>query len=133
MSRLELAEYLGWSTAKVGTTIASTRWLLPEQVFRVVSYQPITGRRARDVAVYAAEAGPDEKKKAVNAHVRRKKTWERYRKENKALISARNKAANAKASDPHNINPWTQLAAPSLRAYMASIANLVPDQSHAKT
>ena len=48
---------------------------------------------------------------------------ERYRKKNKALISARNQAANATESGPHNINPWTQLAAPSLRAYMASISN----------
>lgn len=118
MTRLELAEYLGWSAEKVGTTIASTRWLLPEQVFRVVRYAPVTGRRARDLAVYAAEAGTDEPKKRIDLVKRRKQTEARYRQKHRAVISARNQASNA---TKRGINPWANLAQPKMRAHMAAI------------
>jgi len=120
MTRLELAEYLGWSTAKVGTTIATSRNLHPEKIFRIVGHRQVTGRRARDVAIYAAEAGPDVKKKPVDTAKRRKATEARYRENHRAIINARNQAASFAKKDSAAINPWAQLAAPNLRAYMSA-------------
>lgn len=122
MTCAELAEYLGWPGKKVSTTIGSTRWLLPEQVFRVVRYVPVTGRRGRDLAVYAAETGPDAQKPPVNAAKRRKQTEARYRKNHRALINARGRVSNATKRGAVATNPWTPLAAPQLRAFMSSIA-----------
>lgn len=121
MTVAELAEYLGWESAKVSATIASTRWLLPEKVFRIVRYAPVTGRRGRDVAVYAAEAGLDAHKSAVNASKRRKQTEARYRKNHRALINARGRASSAAKRGTSAINPWAQLAAPQLRAHMSTV------------
>lgn len=120
MTRLELAEFLGWSADKVGTTIATSRHLLPEQVFKVVGHMPVTGRRARDVAIYVAEAGPDVIKKRVNGAQRRKATEARYRKNHRAIINARNQAANAVKRGKTGLNPWAQLAAPQFRAYLSA-------------
>lgn len=117
MSRLELAEYLGWPVSKVGTTIASTRWLLPGKVFRVVRYDPVIGRRARDVAVFAAQEGPDVKRTPVDQTTRRKQVEARYRRNHRARINARNRASKAGGA-PITINPWLQLAAPATRSRM---------------
>ncbi|WP_314324419.1 hypothetical protein [Comamonas aquatica] len=123
MTKLELAEYLGWTTNKVGTTISTTRNLHPEKIFRVVGHKSITGRRARDVSIYAAEAGPDVKKKPVDKAKRRKATEARYREKHRAIISARNQVANASKHGKKAINPWAQLAPPCLRAHLsASVA-----------
>lgn len=122
MTVVELAEYLGWKSEKVTTTIASTRWLLPGLVFRIVRFVPVTGRRSRDLAVYAAEAGADVPKPTVNADKRRKQTEERYRRNHRAIINARNQASAAAKRGTTTINPWAQLAAPQLRAFMSSAA-----------
>lgn len=122
MTVAELAEYLGWKSEKVTTTISSTRWLLPEQVFRIVGYVQVTGRRCRDLAVYAAEAGTDTPKPAVNATKRRKQAEARYREKHRAIINARNQAGNAAKRGTAAINPWAQLAAPQLRAFMSTTA-----------
>lgn len=122
MTAKELAEYLGWGSRKVTTTIGSTRWLQPGLVFRIVRYVPVTGRRGRDLAVYAAEAGPDVPKPTVNAEKRRKQTEARYRRNHRAIINARNQASAAAKRGTTTINPWAQLAAPQLRAFMSSTA-----------
>lgn len=116
----EISDHLGWERAKATTTIGSTRWLLPQQVFRIVRYVQVTGRRCRDLAVYAAEAGTDAPKPAVNAAKRRKQTEERYRKKNRAIINARSRASNAAKRGTYAVNPWMQLAAPQLRAVMST-------------
>lgn len=116
----ELAEHLGWERAKVTTTIGSTRWLLPQTVFRIVRYVQVIGRRSRDLAVYAAEAGDDAPKPPINTAKRRKQTEARYRKKHRALINARNQASSAAKRGTVAINPWAQLAAPQLRAYMST-------------
>jgi hypothetical protein len=122
MTATELAEYLGWESRKVTTTIGSTRWLLPEQVLRIVRYVPVTGRRGRDLAVYAAEAGADAPKPAVNAARRRKQTEARYRHKHRAIINARNQASSSAKRGAPAINPWAQLASPVLRGTMAAVA-----------
>lgn len=111
MTSPELAEYLNLPTDTVSACIASARWLLPEQVFRIVRHQPLIGRRGRDLAVYAAEAGPDVQRKPINLAKRRKEVEARYRKKNRALINARNRAKS-----PAPANPWLQLAPPEMRA-----------------
>lgn len=113
MTILELADHLELSKDVVGGCIASTRWLLPQQVFRVVRHQPVTGRRARDLAVYAAEAGPDTPNQ-VNPAKRRKQSEARYRDKHRALINAR-----ARAKDAAPPNPWLLLAPPDMRATMS--------------
>lgn len=122
MTATELAEYLGWKSEKVTSTISSTRWLLPEQVFRIVRYVPVTGRRSRDLAVYAAEAGADAPKPAVNAAKRRKQAEARYRHKHRAIINARNQASSAAKRGAPTVNPWAQLAAPQLRSFMSTAA-----------
>lgn len=118
----EIAEHLGWERIKASTTIGSTRWLLPKQVFRIVGYVQVTGRRCRDLAVYAAEAGADMPKPAVNAAKRRKQTEARYRQKHRAIINARNRASTASKRGAATINPWMQLAPPQLRAFMSTAA-----------
>lgn len=119
MTRFELAEVLGWSVATVGTTIGSTRWLLPHQVFRVVGYRAVTGSRGRDIAIYAAQAGPDVQRKPVDQAQRRKVSQARYREKNRAVIQAKDRLARAqKAGAPVVINPWIGLAPTQMRAAM---------------
>ncbi|MBO9679521.1 MAG: hypothetical protein J7556_14865 [Acidovorax sp.] len=118
MTRFELAEYLGWPVAKVGTTIASTRWLLPGQVFRIVRYVAVTGRRGRDIAVYAAQPGRDASRKPADQTERRRQVQARYRENHRARINARARAQKARDGVPLVLNPWLQLAAPELRATM---------------
>lgn len=123
MTVVELADHLGWKRAKVGTTIGSTRWLLPEQVIRIVRYVPVIGRRGRDIAVYAAGAGADAPKPPTNTAKRRKQSEARYRHKHRAIINARNQATSAAKRGNSVINPWAQLAAPQLRAFMSSAAS----------
>ena len=119
MTRYELAEVLGWSVATVGTTISSTRWLLPHQVFRIVGYRAVTGSRGRDIAVFAAQAGPDIQRKPINKAQRRKVTQARYREKNRAVIQAKDRLARAqKTGAPVVINPWIALAPAQMRAAM---------------
>lgn len=119
MTRYELAEVLGWSVATVGTTIGSTRWLLPEKVFRIVKYRAVTGSRGRDVAVFAAEAGPDIQRKPVDKQKRRKETQARYREKNRAAILARHRVSRAKRKGkPVVVNPWIALAPKEVRSAM---------------
>lgn len=116
----EIAEHLGWKGKKVSTTIGSTRWLLPEQVFRIVRYVQVFGRRSRDVAVYAAEPGADAPKRPINVAKRRKQTEARYRDKHRAIINARNRASYAAKRGEVVVNPWIQLAPPQLRAFMST-------------
>ena len=113
MTAAELAEYLDLPKKVVCACIASTRWLLPQQVFRIVRYQPVTGRRGRDLSVFAAEAGADAPH-YVNPKQRRKQAEARYRTKHRAVINARSRA---KSTAP--INPWLQLAAPEIRSAMS--------------
>lgn len=120
MTRYELAELLEWDVSKVGTTIGSTRWLLPQKVFRIVGYRAVTGSRGRDVAIFAAEAGPDIQRKPIDKEKRRKATQARYREKNRAAILARHRVSRAKRSGkPVLINPWITLAPKENRSAMA--------------
>ena len=112
MTSEEVAEYLDLPQKVVRTCIASTRWLLPQQVFRIVRYQPVTGYRGRDLPVYAAEAGSDAPH-IVNRAKRRKQAEARYREKHRASINARGRAT---VMAP--VNPWLQLAPPEIRGAM---------------
>lgn len=113
MTRQEIADYLDLSAEIVGACIASTRWLLPQQIFRIARYQPVTGRRSRDLAVYAAEAGADALH-IVNRAKRRKQAEARYREKHRASINARGRTATMAP-----VNPWLQLAPPEIRGAMS--------------
>lgn len=113
MTAEEIAEYLDLSKKAVRACIASTRWLLPQQVFRAVRYQPVTGYRGRDLPVYAAEAGADANH-IVNPAKRRKQAEARYREKHRASINARGRAT---VMAP--VNPWLQLAPPEIRGAMS--------------
>ena len=112
MTKEEVAEYLDLPQKVVNASIASTRWLLPQQVFRVVRYQPVTGYRGRDLAIYAAEAGADALH-IVNPAKRRKQAEARYRDKHRASINARGRTMAAIPA-----NPWLQLAPPEIRGSM---------------
>ncbi|WP_054074780.1 ArsR family transcriptional regulator [Comamonas testosteroni] len=112
MTAKEIAEYLGMPKETVNSCISSTRFLLPEQVFRVVRHQPVIGYRGRDLAVYAAEAGPDATHQ-VNRPARKKQAEARYRKKHRATINARGLIASMAP-----VNPWMQLAPPEIRGVM---------------
>lgn len=113
MTATEVAEHLELPQKIVRACIASTRWLLPQQVFRIVRYRPVTGYRGRDLPVYAAEAGPDATH-IVNTAKRRKQAEARYREKHRASINARGRTA---AMAP--VNPWLQLAPPEIRGAMS--------------
>jgi hypothetical protein len=130
MTRHELAEHLGWPVPKVGTTISSTRWLLPGQVLRIVGYRAVTGRYARDVAVFAAQSGPDAPKPAAKPKARRKETQARYRDKHRHAIQAKARIKRAQeAGRDVAINPWLQLAPPSLRSAMTRIDAFSPQSA----
>lgn len=132
MNRYELAEHLGWDVAKVGTTIASTRWLLPEKVFRIVSYKDaVHDGRLRQVAVFDAQAGADVARPSLNSPARRKKTQARYRDKNRAGINAKHRTKRAKDIGlPPVVNPWLHLAPPNLRAAMSQRSLPQPPARH---
>lgn len=113
MTSAEVAEYLDLPHKIVRACIASTRWLLPQQVFRIVRYQPVTGYRGRDLPMYAAEAGPDAAH-IVNPAKRRKQAEARYREKHRALINARGRTTVTAPA-----NPWLQLAPPEIRGAMS--------------
>lgn len=121
MTRYDLAEHLGWTPGKVGTTISSTRWLLPGQVFRIVRYRDrIYQGRLQQVAVFAAEAGTDAVRPAMDADSRRLLINARYREKNRASINAKDRARRARAQGADVVvNPWLQLAPPNMRAAMS--------------
>lgn len=113
MTSAEVAEYLDLPHKVVRACIASTRWLLPQQVFRIVHYQPVTGYRGRDLPVYAAEEGPDAAH-IVNPAKRRKQAEARYREKHRASINARGRTTVTAPA-----NPWLQLAPPEIRGAMS--------------
>ena len=113
MTKADIADYLELPQSIVGACLSSTRWLLPQQVFRIVRYKPVTGYRGRDLPVYAAEAGPDAVH-IVNPAKRRKQAEARYREKHRASINARGRTA---AMAP--VNPWLQLAPPEIRGAMS--------------
>ena len=113
MTSAEASEYLDLPHKIVRACIASTRWLLPRQVFRIVRYQPVTGYRGRDLPVYAAEAGPDAAH-IVNPAKRRKQAEARYREKHRASINARGRTTVTAPA-----NPWMQLAPPEIRGAMS--------------
>lgn len=113
MTSAEASEYLDLPHKVVRASIASTRWLLPQQVFRIVRYQPVTGYRGRDLPVYSAETGPDAAH-IVNPAKRRKQAEARYREKHRASINARGRTTVAAPA-----NPWLQLAPPEIRGAMS--------------
>jgi len=120
MTRHEIAEHLGWPIAKVGTTMSSTRWLLPGKVLRIVGYRAITGRYARDVAVFAAQAGPDLARPAADPVQRRQAAQARYRDKNRVAIKAAARLKRARDTGRDVVvNPWLDLAPPNMRAAMS--------------
>lgn len=124
MTAHEIAEHLDWPPSKVVRTIASTRWLLPGKVFRVVRYVPVIGKRARDQAVYAARRGPDAPRTADPVE-RRRQAQARHRTAHRARINARSLARHVGRERPAASNPWMQLAHPSLRSHMARTSGQV--------
>lgn len=118
MTRYELAEHLGWTVEKVGTTISSTRHLKPGQVFRIVGYE----QGVRVVAVFAAEAGEDKSPPQIDKTQRKKLKNARWREKNLAVISTKGRIANAARDGlPVAVNPWITLAPPTIRATMSRI------------
>lgn len=118
MTTQEIAEHLDLPKKIVGSCIANTRYLHPGKILRVVRRLPITGQWGRDVAVYAAEPGPDADCK-VNPAKRRKQVQTRYREKHKALISAR---SLKKIRSP--INPFMGLVARENRSALARYSRI---------
>jgi hypothetical protein len=124
MTKPEIAEALGWPLATVSYTIESARWLLPGQVFRVVAYRPVRGRRAMDLSVFAAEAGKDKQRKPYDPAQRKRESDARSRAKHRVVTNAKFAARRAaERGTPVVVNPWMQLADKSIRARMGTVAN----------
>lgn len=125
MTGAELAEHLGIGLRKVDAAIASARYQSPGQFFRVVRYLPVTGRRGRDLCVFAAEPGEDvprQKFTKLKEAKRRAQAKARYRDKHRAAVNAANTLRKAAlAGRPVTFNPWLQLAAPTERATVSRL------------
>lgn len=130
MTAADIADRLDMSTIKVGAVIASARFQHPGKLIRIVRYVPLTGKRLRDICVFAAKPGPDVQRKPYEGDKlakRRAETKARYRDRNRAAINARSHVRKtARTGRPIATNPWLQLADPAVRATMARI----PADSH---
>ena len=126
MTAADLADRLDMPHRKVGEVIASARFRQPGMIFRIVRYVPVTGKRLRDVCIFAAEAGTDVKRKPYQGgkfEKRRAEAKARYRDKHRATINARNHVRKtALAGRPIASNPWLQLADPAARSTMSRIA-----------
>lgn len=65
MTAAALASHLDQEPRQVNITLASARGLRPGLLYRVLGYEPVIGRRAGDLCLYAAKAGTDVPRKAV--------------------------------------------------------------------
>lgn len=123
-----LAEHLDLTTRTVGTAISSARLQKPGEIFRVVRYQPVTGRRQADACVFAAEAGEDVPRTPYNKAKQRRRQAQakaRYRDKNRPAINAKSQIHKAaRTGRAVAVNPWLQLAAPNVRATMARMASM---------
>lgn len=121
MTRHDLAELLDWTVDRVHSVIGAGRMRYPGQIFRVVGYRRASQGKGKDASIYAAEAGPDQARKAKVA-ARRVASQRRYRQKHNAAINSRTRAMRAaKAGRPGQASPWAQLASPAARAAMAQI------------
>jgi hypothetical protein len=118
-----ISNHLDLELHKVNTAIASARYQAPGVFFRVVRYLPITGRRARDACVLAAEPGADLPRTKLTAQKlarRRQQAKTRYHAKNRATENAKSTARKAALTGRAVAsNPWLQLAAPNQRAAIA--------------
>lgn len=127
MTSTELAEFLSLELKTVATAIATARYQQPGAIFRVVAYRQITGVRARDACVFAAEAGKDVPRQAFTKFKeakRRAQSKTRYREKHRQAINMRNSIRRAERNGRAvEVNPWLQLAAPGTRPTMARLTN----------
>lgn len=118
MTRYELAEHLDWPVRTVGQTLSSTRFLLPGQLLRIVSYE----QGVRVVARFAAEAGSDEPLPRINKKRRERQKAARWREKNRAVISAKGRIYKANMTGREvAVNPWIGLAPATVRSAMARV------------
>lgn len=124
MTVREIAEELDWPVSRVHAVVANGRRLHPEKLFRAVSYRRVKEGKGKDMAVYAAKPGKDAPRPAVDKDARALERYARYRQRHNATINARQRAQRAqKRERPTAINPWMQLAPPSVRSAMTMAAN----------
>lgn len=118
MTSREIAELLDWPTNTVSVVIRSARRDHPGRFFRVTGWRQVLGKWLNDEAVYSAGRGADCIKPATDTMARRRAADQRWRERNKARYLAGKMVRDG--SKP--LNPWLQLAPPTLRAYMQTVA-----------
>ncbi len=119
MTTVEIADNLEWPPELISSAIVFARRKSPNQVFRVVGYEPTVGHWGPDRPIYAAEAGEDIPKPQVRRKARERAKNRRWYAKHAAAEAAK-KRAQRTGGGP--VNVWTQLAAPELRARMTRLA-----------
>ena len=122
MTAKEVADMLCLDPLRVASVITSARYDFPGRYFRSAAYRHVKGRRARREYVFDIGEGPDAEFVAVNEVTRRRKIQADFRKRHAARINAQQRARRASAKGKTVVNPWTQLADPTLHTYMARVA-----------
>lgn len=123
MTLLDIADALEMPLKLVKDSIVNARRHRPGQVFRVVGYRPLIGRRGQDLQLYMAEAGPDKPRPKTDVVQRRRDAQRRYHERRAAELNAKTVARRAElAGRPLAVNMWNGLAAPELRSSMNRLA-----------
>lgn len=124
MHVFDIAGHLDWSVDLARRTLSSTRYARPGAIFRIVRYVQGTEHSARRVAIYAAQAGPDVPKPAIDKHAMQLHWQAEYRKRNRGVLNAQRRLRRAKdAGRPVVQNPFMQLAHHDVRCFMSAAAN----------
>jgi hypothetical protein len=118
MTSREIAEVLEWPTNTVSIVIRSTRRDHPGKFFRISSWRQVLGRRRNDEAVYSAGRGADCIKPETDVVARKRAADRRWRERHNGSYLAKKMVRDG----ARLLNPWLQLAPPSMRGHMQKVA-----------
>lgn len=123
MTAVRIGEELDIPTKHISVTIAAARARRPGKSFRIVRYEPQTGRRSPDHPVWSASHGQDAERQPYDKAAR-SAAWEARRRQRmgasrNAMQAARRAAQQGRCGA---FNPYLQLVQASSRGNVAAMA-----------
>lgn len=132
LSITDLALHMHWERSVVAHAILSARQQQPGQVFRIVARQWREYGQGREIPIYAAEAGKDERRRSATKERHAAQKRAHYHR-NSARINAKAQAARSRTGETiASTNPWLQLAPVEMRAVMSRIRTGTDDVQRAQ-
>lgn len=123
MTCYELADVLGWDVRTVSSSLSTARADRPGELYRIVDYRPVVGRRADDLAVFSCGPGPDEPRRQSNKKARRRAAVKRFMAAHGERVRAQDRLRKAAGrGKPLPVNIWMPLAPKAVRYRMTLAA-----------